>query len=200
MQRMLRLDLDIKMLELVLVLEGRRNGHHVEVESKEEHTVTHQQTIDDRGDNQEGRERNNKTEDSENYGQEDIDDGHDIDVDVEHRRFDHVNGTESQDGEEETKKTRHKHGNIMRQLEFQFILVLTVVRVSQKNRGGHADQQLANQLDVQDDQAAQFDGLEDCASIILLDKLGEEDVVDEEKTSIQEKNHPRPNSHCELKS
>ena len=177
------------MLELVLVLGGRRNGQHDEVESEEVHKVTHQKTIDNPREGKEGRVRNNKRENSEDYGREDIEDGQDVDVNVEHLRFDHVNGTQYQESEEETKKTRHKHSNFMRQLE------VTVLRVSQKNQGDHADHQLDNQLHVQEDQAAQFDGLEDCASIIFLDTFEEEDVVDDETTSIQEKSHPRPNIH-----
>ena len=192
---MLRLDLDIKILELVLVLEGRRNGHHVEVEREEGHTVTHRKTIDNPRDSPDGREIINKNENSEDYDQEEIEDGNDVDVNVEHRRFDHVNGTESQESEEETKKTIHKHSNIMRQLEVELILVLTVVRISQKNQGGHAIHQLNNQLRVQEDQATQFDDLEDCASIIFLNKIEEGDVVDEETTSIEEKSHCQPNSH-----
>ena len=121
----------------------------------------------------EGREPINKRENKEDYDQEEIEDVHDVDVNVEHLRFDHVNGTKSQDSEEETKKTRHKHSNVSRQLEVEFILVLTVLRDSQKNQVGHADTQLGNQLRVQEDQAGQFDGLEDFASIILLDKLEE---------------------------
>ena len=188
------------MLELVLVLRGRRNGHHVEVERKEEHTVTHPKTIDDPRDGPDGREIINKNENSEDYDQEEIEDDNDVDVNVEHRRFDHVNGTESQESEEDTKKTRHKHGNIMRQLEVELILVLTVVRISQKNQGDHAVHQLNKQLCEQEDQAAQFDDLEDCASIIFLDKFEEEDVVDEETSSIEEKSHCQPNSHYELMS
>ena len=181
------------MLELVLVLGGRRKGQHYEVESEEVHKVTHQKTIDNPREGKEGRVRNNKRENSEDYGREDIEDGQDVDVNVEHLRFDHVNGTQYQESEEETKKTIHKHSNIMRQLEF--ILVLAVVRGSQKNQGGHEDQHLYNQLRVQEDQAGQFDGLEDFASIILLDKLEEEDVVDDETTSIHEKSNCQPNSH-----
>ena len=62
------------MLELVLVLRGRRNGHHVEVERKEEHTVTHPKTIDDPRDGPDGREIINKNENSEDYDQEEIED------------------------------------------------------------------------------------------------------------------------------
>ena len=54
---MLRLDLDIKILELVLVLGGMRNGHNVEVESKDVHTVTNKKTNHDQRDSPEGRER-----------------------------------------------------------------------------------------------------------------------------------------------
>ena len=79
MQRMFWLDLDIKMLELVLVLGGRRNGQHDEVESEEVHKVTHQKTIDNPREGKEGRVRNNKRENSEDYGREDIEDGQDDD-------------------------------------------------------------------------------------------------------------------------
>ena len=54
---MLWLDLDIKILELVLVLGGMRNGHNVEVESKDVHTVTNKKTNHDQRDSPEGGER-----------------------------------------------------------------------------------------------------------------------------------------------
>ena len=43
----------------------------------------------------EGREPINKRENKEDYDQEEIEDVHDVDVNVEHLRFDHVNGTKS---------------------------------------------------------------------------------------------------------
>ena len=169
---MQRWDLDIKILELVLVLGGRRDGQRVEVEGNEDRTVTHPEETEDQFNNPEGMRLLHGKREAIDAGQDQNEDGQGQDEEFEQPRFDHVNGIEVHGSSEEDKKREHKHSNP--HPEFGFL-----VRVSQTDQVEHGKQHILNQQQVQADQAAQFDFLEDCHCFVLLDALEEEDVVGE---------------------
>ena len=56
--------------------------------------------------------------------------------------------------------------------------------VGQVEHEDEAGEQLLNQLEVETDQTAHFDGFEDSGSSVVPDHVEEDDVVDEQKDAV----------------
>ena len=57
-----------------------------------------------------------------------------------------------------------------------------MIRPKEENQESHAENEAFNQLGVEEDEAAHFDGFEDSRSSAVPDLVEEDDAVDEKKT------------------
>ena len=183
------LDFDIKLLELVLVLD-RSDGHHVGVESEEIHTVSHPQDGEEILD-----DANNEiipeTKESQREWESTVDhqeDEQDVDVDGDNVGLDLDDGTQDQDGEDKAQKISDKSSD--RPAKWDVV----VVPEDEEDQEAGEPHKVSDELEDQQGQTAHFNGFEDPSSPVVPDSVEEEDVEDEKKNSVQKSQDPIPKS------